>query len=197
MSPTQAMERSYAALKQLLREGAFAPGHRLEANRIAEQMGVSMTPVRDALNRLVGKQLVEASSGEGFHVPRLDQGDLRDLYEWNSILAVLAARSARTISTPAAIEAAMASGSLPEATAATFQLLAEAVPNRELRNAIACANDRLHPFRLAEPHVLEPIIGELEELFDPSASRRLAAIRRYHLVRMRAVGELLRRRSGL
>lgn len=196
MSPTQAMERSYAALRQLLRDGAYAPGHRLEANRIAEQIGVSMTPVRDALNRLVGEQLVEASSGEGFHVPRLDEGDLRDLYEWNSILAVLATRSARTIPAPDAIEEAMASGSLAEATAATFGMLAESVPNRELSMAIARASDRLHPFRLAEPQVLQPIFGELEELLEPSSSRQ-AVIRRYHLLRMRAVRDLLQQRSGL
>ena len=196
MSPTQAMERSYAALKQLLRDGAYAPGHRLEANRIADAIGVSMTPVRDALNRLAGEQLVEASSGEGFHVPRLGEGDLRDLYEWNSILAILAVRSARTIPAPDAIEGAMASGSLADATSAIFGLLADSVPNRELRSAIARASDRLHPFRLAEVRAPPPIIGELEELLDPSSSR-LGAIRRYHLARMRAVPELLRQRSGL
>lgn len=196
MSPTQAMERSYAALKQLLRDGAFAPGHRLEANRIAEEIGVSMTPVRDALNRLAGERLVEASSGEGFHVPRLGEGDLRDLYEWNSILAILAIRSARELPAPSAIEEAMAGGSLPEATAAIFGLIAESVPNRELRLAIAHASDRLHPFRLVESIVLEPILGELEELIEPSASRQ-AAIRRYHLLRMRTVGDLLRERSRL
>lgn len=196
MSPTQAMERSYVALKQLLRDGTYAPGHRLEANRIAEQFGISMTPVRDALNRLAGEQLVEASSGEGFHVPRLGESDLRDLYEWNSILAVLAARSARTIPAPEAIEGATARGSLAEATAAVFALLAESVPNRELRVAMGRASDRLHPFRLVEAHVLEPVLGELEELLDPSSTRQ-AAIRRYHLTRMRAVGALLRQRAGL
>lgn len=196
MSPTQAMERSYAALKQLLRDGAFAPGHRLEANRIAAEIGVSMTPVRDALNRLAGEQLVEASSGEGFHVPRLDEGDLRDLYEWNSILAVLAARSARAIPATAAVEEAMAGGSLPEATAAMFGLMAASVPNRELRMAIARASDRLHPYRIAEPRVLEPILGELEELLEPSAARQ-SAIRRYHLIRMRAAGELVRERAQI
>jgi DNA-binding GntR family transcriptional regulator len=99
MSPLQAMERSYAALRQVLRDGMHPPGHRLEANRIADELGVSPTPVRDALNRLVGERMVEASSGEGFHVPRLDEGDLRDLYEWNSALAIMAARTSRTQAT--------------------------------------------------------------------------------------------------
>ena len=196
MSPTQAMERSYAALKQLLRDGAFAPGHRMEATRLAEEHGVSMTPVRDALNRLAGEQLVEASSGEGFHVPRTGEAELRDLYEWNSALAVMAASTARIKPAAGAVEEVMGADTLAEATAACFVLLAASSPNAELRTAVARASDRLHPFRIAESQVLEPVLGELEELLDPSP-RRPAAIRRYHVARMRAAGELLRARSGL
>lgn len=195
MSPLQAMERSYAALKAQLREGVHRPGYRLEANRIADELGVSMTPVRDALNRLVGEELVEASSGEGFHVPRLSEGDLRDLYEWNSAISILAARSARTIPDPEAVHAAMSSDTLADATATCFQLLAESVPNQDLRIAISRASDRLHPFRLIEAQLLDPVLGELEALLEPTA-RRQAAIRRYHQIRMRVAPELVRLRSG-
>lgn len=195
MSPVQAMERSYAALKQLLRNGAYPPGFRLEANRIADEIGVSMTPVRDALNRLVGEQLVEASTGEGFHVPRLAEGDLRDLYEWHSAIAMMAARTSRRIPEAEAIADATATGSLADATVAVFRLLAESAPNRELRFAVAHIADRLHPFRIAEEQVIEQVIGELEELLDPSS--RQIAIRKYHLVRMKSVTELIRLRSGI
>lgn len=88
MSPVQAMERSYVTLKQMLREGHFAPGTRLEANRLAGDLGVSMTPVRDVLHRLAGERLVEASSGDGFHVAHFTEAALRDLYEWNSALTL-------------------------------------------------------------------------------------------------------------
>jgi DNA-binding GntR family transcriptional regulator len=195
MSPLQAMERSYTALKAQLREGIHRPGHRLEANRIADELGMSMTPVRDALNRLVGEDLVEATSGDGFHVPRLSEGDLRDLYEWNSAISILAARSARTIPDPEAVYAAMSEDTLADATATCFQLLAESVPNQDLRIAISRASDRLHSFRLIEAQLLEPVIGELEALLDP-AQRRQVAIRRYHQIRMRAAPELVRLRSG-
>ncbi|MCW3838186.1 GntR family transcriptional regulator [Sphingomonas canadensis] len=195
MSPFQAMERSYAALKALLREGAYPPGHRLEANRIAEEIGVSMTPVRDALNRLVGERIVEASSGEGFHVPRLAEGDLRDLYEWHSAVAIMAARTARRIPDEEAIAEALATKPLADATAAVFRLLAESAPNRELRPAVENISERLHPFRIAEEKVSFPMIGHLEEILDPA--KQLAAIRRYHLVRMKSVEELIRLRTKL
>jgi DNA-binding GntR family transcriptional regulator len=196
MSPVQAMDRSYAALRDLLRQGAYAPGHRLEANRLADEIGVSMTPVRDALNRLVGEQLVEASSGDGFHVPRLSESDLRDLYEWNSALAIIAARTARTVPDAGALQEVTACGSLADATSAAFELLAASVPNREVRDAIARIGDRLHPYRIAEDQALAPVIGELEAIL-LDAPRRNAAIRRYHLARMRAVGELLRARTKI
>lgn len=195
VSPVQAMERSYAVLRDQLRDGMLPAGHRLEANRIAAEIGVSMTPVRDALNRLVGEQLVEASSGDGFYVPRLTESDLRDLYEWNSALAIMAIRTARTLPDPEAISEVLSRGTLADATDACFTLLSHASPNRELRQAVARTSDRLHSFRLAEAHTLEPVLGELEELFSaPPHGQR--AVRRYHLVRMRAAEALLRARSA-
>ena len=196
MSPLQAMERSYSQLRDLLRAGTYPPGHRLEASRIANEIGVSMTPVRDALNRLVGEQMVEASIGDGFHVPRATERDLCDLYEWNSALAMFAARTARTLPDQEAIDCASHADTLADATDACFELLARSAPNRELREAVARTSDRLHPFRIAEAKILEPVSGELEELFAP-APRQQAAIRRYHLARMRAVGDILRARSEL
>lgn len=191
MSPLQAMERSYATLKQLLREGRYAPGVRLEANRLAGELGVSMTPVRDVLHRLVGEGLVEASTGEGFHVPRYSEAALRDLYEWHSALVLMAVRTARNPLTMDELEGETVAAQ----TALLFERIGEMAPNREIRPAIASAADRLHPFRLIESEVLEPLIGELDELtvIDSGLPQ---AVRRYHLRRMKAVPELIQRRGA-
>jgi DNA-binding GntR family transcriptional regulator len=192
MSPLQAMERSYATLKQVLREGRYAPGARLEANKLADELGVSMTPVRDVLHRLVGERLVEASSGEGFHVPRFSEASLRDLYEWHSALVLIAVRTARyPLAEPEEEEPAE---SLAEQTANLYERIASTAPNREIRAAILNAGDRLHPYRIVESEVLEPLVGEIEELaiFDNGLPQ---AVRRYHLRRMKAVPDLLQARS--
>ncbi len=192
MSPLQAMERSYTALKQLLREGRYAPGARLEANRLADELGVSMTPVRDVLHRLVGERLVEASSGEGFHVPRFSEASLRDLYEWHSALILIAIRTSRhLLAEPEDEEFA---GSLAEQTANLFERIAATAPNREIRATILNVADRLHPYRMVESQVLEPLVGEIEELaiFDNGLPQ---AVRRYHLRRMKAVADLLQARG--
>lgn len=191
MSPIQAMERSYSALKRLLREGHYAPGSRLEANRLAEELGVSMTPVRDVLHRLVGEHLVEASAGEGFHVPRLGEAGLRDLYEWHSALILMAVRTART---PLVVDD-LDGETIATRTALLFERIGEMAPNREIHFAISSAGDRLHPFRIIEPEVLEPMIGELDELAMVDAGLP-QAIRRYHLRRMKAATDLIRRREA-
>ncbi|WP_315760751.1 GntR family transcriptional regulator [Sphingomonas sp. Y38-1Y] len=194
MSPVQAMERSYSALKQMLREGRFAPGARLEANRIADELGVSMTPVRDVLHRLVGERLVAASTGEGFYVPRFTEAGLRDLYEWHSTLTLLAVRTACRAPEPIAESPDASDRSQADRTARLFEAIAATAPNREIGTAIANAGDRLHSFRLLEAAVLEPMLGELDVLsiFDASLP---SAVRRYHLRRMKAAPGLVARRG--
>ncbi len=190
MSPIQAMERSYLALKSMLREGSFAPGARLEANRLSIELGVSMTPVRDALHRLVGERMIEASSGDGFHVPRLSENELRELYEWNSALLVIAVRTSPAADhrLPPDVEGTTAKADL---IALLFEQIASGAPNGEVRAAIASASDRLHPFRVVEQAALEPLIGELEEL-GLTGTGQLPAIRRYHRRRIKAVPAILR-----
>lgn len=187
------MERAYGALKQMLRDGVFAPGARLEANRIADQLGISMTPVRDVLYRLVGERLVTSTSGEGFHVPRFSESELRDLYEWHSVLISMALRTARRVAASAELDPP---NNPADETAQVFEHIAAHAPNREVRVAIGEAGDRLHPYRMVEAAVLEPVIGELEAL-TIRGSGQLQAVRRYHLRRMRAVPQLLQHRGEL
>lgn len=194
MSPIQAMERSHAALLELLRTGELAPGTRLEAARLADWFGVSITPVRDVLHRLVGERLVEAISGDGFHVPRVTEAALRDLYEWHGALLSMAVRTAPPDARPISPGDPRAFESPADRAADMFDRVAAAANNIELRHAILAANERLYPFRTIEPEVLELDDRELEDLARPGRGQ-VQAIRRYHLRRMRAVAELIRYRE--
>ena len=55
MSPAHVLEPTYDTLRRRLVAGDWPPRCRLEAARLAEELGVSITPVRDALNRLTGE----------------------------------------------------------------------------------------------------------------------------------------------
>ena len=70
----------YVQLRDLLLGGGFDVRHRLVEVRLAERLGVSRTPVREALVRLMADGLVERRQ-EGYYPTRPGLGELRDLYE--------------------------------------------------------------------------------------------------------------------
>ena len=86
MSPGPTFDRVYFALKEQLMTGRFAPGDHLEPSLIGDELHSSITPVRDALHRLVGERLVEAPRNDGFRVPMVTEFALRQMYAWQADL---------------------------------------------------------------------------------------------------------------
>lgn len=66
--PNQVREAVYRHLKERLLSGRFAPGERLSEPLLAQELGVSRTPVREALMRLAEEGLVELVPGRGARV---------------------------------------------------------------------------------------------------------------------------------
>lgn len=180
MSPAQILERSYDLLKRRLLEGEFRAGQRLEAARLADQLHVSITPVRDVLNRLTGEGLVDAIAGGGFYVPICDEGGLRDLLDWNSLLSIQAVRM-RRVTTP---EIRIISENHADRAAHFFSALAASTGNRELVSTIARTNDRLYAVRLLDAQVLTGVGLELEAMEQAMVENSLAVlvkmVRGYH-----------------
>ena len=87
-------ERIYIALKQLIFERRFRPGEKLDPGRLADELGSSVTPVRDALHVLAGEGLIETRISEGYALPLIDEPGLKDLYRWCSGVFQLAVRTA-------------------------------------------------------------------------------------------------------
>jgi len=78
-------DRVYATLREYLRSGRIPTGQPLQEAALAEQLGVSRTPVREALARLASDGLVVAE-GRSFMVPALNVGDLEDIYALRFLL---------------------------------------------------------------------------------------------------------------
>src|SRR3546814_7899560 len=72
-------------------EAAWPAGFRLDTARLAGELGVSTSPVRDSLNHLAGERMVDFEMGAGFYVPRTDERRLCDLLALN--LRLLLTRS--------------------------------------------------------------------------------------------------------
>ena len=78
-------ERVYTTLRDYLRAGRIRAGQPLQEGVLAAQLGVSRTPVREALARLASEGLV-AADGRSFTLPSLSVGDIEDIYALRFLL---------------------------------------------------------------------------------------------------------------
>jgi DNA-binding GntR family transcriptional regulator len=82
------------ALRHALLSGAFAPGEQLNEGNLAAQLGVSKTPVREALSMLRATGLVVSKPPRGLAVAVIDAERIGEIYELREILESEAVRRA-------------------------------------------------------------------------------------------------------
>jgi DNA-binding GntR family transcriptional regulator len=91
-------EKAYQHIREQLSSGELLPGNRLVNRKLAERIGVSVIPVREAINRLASEGLIEHLPGAGAFVRKPSRQDLDDLYVLRDALeSCAAAESARYI----------------------------------------------------------------------------------------------------
>jgi DNA-binding GntR family transcriptional regulator len=93
-------EEIYDALHRQIIEGKYAPGNWLRQEDIASQMGVSMTPVREALDLLVAKGIAERVPYRGVRVREMSEKDVVEAYGLRLFLEAMIAREAALNITP-------------------------------------------------------------------------------------------------
>jgi DNA-binding GntR family transcriptional regulator len=90
----RASDRAYSTLLDEIQSGALAPGAVLGEVEQAARLGVSRTPLREALGRLAADGLVAQQSPRVTVVTGVDAGDIRELFEVRRALEETAARLA-------------------------------------------------------------------------------------------------------
>lgn len=85
-------ERAYNTIRKLLVEFQLKPDERLNEVQLSRSLGVSRTPIREALNRLASEGFVSLTPNRGFFVRSLSTEGLIDLYELRSIIECAAFR---------------------------------------------------------------------------------------------------------
>lgn len=83
-------ESIYQQIKEEITKNIYKPGDRLQEQQIAETLGVSRTPVREALSRLVLEKWVKKHSRRGYFVSNPSNQDIKDMYEAREALEALA-----------------------------------------------------------------------------------------------------------
>jgi len=85
-------ERAYEFLKSSVLSGHFNPGERLTEEHLAKKLGVSRTPVREALHKLESEGLIKPLETRGFIVSRDSKDEVEELFELRAILEGYALR---------------------------------------------------------------------------------------------------------
>lgn len=88
------VDQVYDAIRERIAGGALARGARVHQEDLAEELGVSRTPVREALRRLAAEGLVEMRTNRGARVADVDQAGMLGAYEARLVVEPGAARLA-------------------------------------------------------------------------------------------------------
>ncbi|KTQ85478.1 GntR family transcriptional regulator [Aureimonas ureilytica] len=105
ISRTSLHDTIVGRLRDMIIEGALEPGTRLHEGQLGEQLGVSRTPLREAIKYLASEGLVELIPSRGATVRRFDRKDVHDMLVVIRELEHLAGRLACEAGTDAGIAA--------------------------------------------------------------------------------------------
>lgn len=83
--------KAYEVLRQRLVSGHYLPGTQLKEEPLAREFGLSRTPVRTALRRLVDDGLATADAGQGIHVAHWSDWDIEETFQLRMLLEPYAA----------------------------------------------------------------------------------------------------------
>jgi DNA-binding GntR family transcriptional regulator len=86
------------ALRHRILEQAWRPGEKVPIDQIARDLGISHTPIREALGRLQGEGLVVYRRNQGYHVTPLSARDIYEMLDCRLMLEVFAVRQMGSVS---------------------------------------------------------------------------------------------------
>jgi DNA-binding GntR family transcriptional regulator len=84
-------DQIYEAIQESIVNNSYKPGEELQIDRLAEEFGVSTTPIREALIRLESSGLVNLIPNKGARVTAFREEDIRDTWEIRKLLEPYAA----------------------------------------------------------------------------------------------------------
>lgn len=87
-------EQVFAKIEEDIINGRYAEGQKITENMLCSDLGVSRTPVREAIRQLELEGLVESTPNRGIVVTGITGSDIEDIYEIRELIEGLAARKA-------------------------------------------------------------------------------------------------------
>ncbi len=79
-------EQVHERLKAMVLSGEIGPGERLTEEHLAQRLGVSRTPIREALHKLASEGLIQALPTRGFKVSEESREEMEEVFELRAVL---------------------------------------------------------------------------------------------------------------
>ncbi|HCQ65956.1 MAG TPA: GntR family transcriptional regulator [Rhodobacteraceae bacterium] len=160
-----AVQRVVAALTDDIAAGTLSPGERVDEARVAEHLGVSRTPVREALNQLVAQRILVSGPRRGVRVAQYSREELSQIFEVMYEIEVMCARMASqrlTLLSRSEIELAQAECSR--------------VAQRGDRIEYVHANEALHQaiYKATGNEIMEELASEFRRRTGPFRAKKFA-----------------------
>jgi DNA-binding GntR family transcriptional regulator len=188
-------------LRNLIVEAVLTPGTKLNERELCETLGISRTPLREALKVLAAEGLIEISPNRGASVSKMSETEIWETFELMSGLEAMSGELACDRITPVelaeikalhyAMLACKAQNDLPgyySRNQAIHDKINDAARNSVLRQTYLGLNRRLQALRFKsnfQPHKWDSAAHDHDEMVKALEARdgkRLAAILRQHLL---------------
>ena len=183
--------RAYEALRGELATAKRQPGSQIRVDKTAQELGISPTPVREALAMLAGERLVRGSRRQGYFVP---QPSAVDLLELLTLSELYLATAIRLLSTPSGKARGGMVGEFDRdaGIAHLFMIILAGAGVATLLDSGALILERLATARLVDrPDVVERERLEIARLLEEGRlSALLKAVRAYHRLRRDSAMEI-------
>jgi DNA-binding GntR family transcriptional regulator len=149
-------EYVYHEIKMRLINNTIKPGERLWEDKIAEDLGVSRTPVREAINRLVAEKFIENRPRIGIFAAQISRDDLDKMLDVRIALETLSVRECCKLITDEEIYELKA----------LYQEYSERLTNKEYSEA-SQLDSQIHKYiaRVSENKKLMEYINDIQDIF--------------------------------
>jgi DNA-binding GntR family transcriptional regulator len=190
----------YERIKSWLLAQSLVPGQLLQIGILADELGVSTTPVREALTRLAAERMIMSVPKRGFFARTPSEDDIFGLYAVNR--TILDAAVGRWPESPPAQTAAVVDVSvqdrsaeqLARQTGELFLQVAQRSGVAEFGEIVHNMNDRLHHARVLECEIVPNVFVEMTKLAELVAAHQRTQLRQaltaYHDERLKVVATI-------
>ena len=165
-------------IKQRVMAGDFAPGSRLTEEGLARDLGLSRTPVREAMRTLVADGFLRFKPNSGTFVAEWSDEDIRQIFDLRTILEGQIAEAAATHMGPAEVASLQALQDRMDdaaADAGEAALQRRSALNREFHALIAAASGRTRLAAALECAIFMPIVQQTFRRYSPQEADRSLA----------------------